>query len=277
MPPFRKNNNFIANQTQEILPSDPFRQIAILVFIFSIIVSLSVYGSLYYFQAKNKVLEDNVKSLESEISKMPLKDMVQMYNKITNINTILSTRNNVLLVLNLLADSVEDGVYFDKMDISTKEKYAEMSVFGVTNSYENIVKQIDSLKRESESYKSIIKKVSLKSVSSDKDNNIKFLLSVEVDMVNKNQFMIEAKKYDPTYQSPSNVEINFGGLNTSSVVSSSSIQNALPATNTSDTITPTSTTSTTISSSTKIETKPLPTVIQDTKAVPVEKIIKIKT
>ncbi len=262
MPPFRKNNNFITNKTEELLPSDPFRPIAILVFTFSILISISVYGGLYYFEAKNKALEDGVKSLEVEIAKMPLKEMVQMYNKITNINTILSTRNNVLLVLNLLADSVEDGVYFEKMDIVTKEKYAEMSIFGVTNSYENIVKQIDSMKRESESYKSLIKKVTLKSVSSDKDNNIKFLLSVEIDMVNKNQFMIESKKYDPTYQSPSSVEINFGGLNISTSTTSTFIQSS------------TSSIATTTSSST-VEIKPAP----DTKTTPTEtvKVIKIKT
>jgi hypothetical protein len=210
MPPTRNTNTFIQEKIEDIHPSDPIQKLGIvLIFIFSLF-SFVLYAGSFYLNKKNDNIEQSIKNVELSMAKLPLQKMVDTYSQISNINTIITNKNNTFYIFEILGGLIENEVYIEKLDANTKDKNIEINIIAVTNLYENVAKQMDSLKRETRPYSDIVKNVNLKSVSIDQDKKIKFNISLEMSLVNRFKVETEEIDYSTGYKKDTpKIEIKF--------------------------------------------------------------------
>jgi hypothetical protein len=178
MPPLRNLSFASDNIKQEIMPSDPIKNLVIAVLIVFSFVAVLLFGLIYYFERSNESLILNAKEIEKRLSVQPLSPMLDLYYDIKSINEILGNHDSVRFYLELISDSVADEVYYSSFNYSRKDaKTARISLNAIGRDFSSVVLQVDSLKREK--YKDIITKVEIKGMAKDEDK-IRFGLELDV-------------------------------------------------------------------------------------------------
>lgn len=231
MPPIRQNNSLNLGTTiatPDIQTGNPFRTLGVIFFILSIIVAGATYGGLKFLEARNTSTENEIRAIESEISAMPLDEMLTFYNKTLNVNSLLGRHYYVSTQLNTLADAVAKNVYFKSMSFSSKQTGSEIDLIGSTFDEADIVRQMDLLKNEK--YASLIKKVDLVGMKKDTTGVLEFTLKILIDPKIKPDYMLLgnlSKNQDIRFL-PSNITESF--TTTTQTSPSTTLQNPQSAT-----------------------------------------------
>ena len=192
MPPIRQNNTFLntgQENRQDLNPANPFKTLGVIFLIVSVLLSVTSYLVLSFTESKNVKIENNIKSIETSLTNVPLSEMLVFYNKIRSINSVLKSHYYVTTHLATLSDAVESSTYFKNYNFTVKEKGdSEITFSGVTTNESNVVRQIDLFK--SDKYSKFIKSLELKSVSKDQFDNILFDLKLTIDSTVKPDYII---------------------------------------------------------------------------------------
>lgn len=198
MPPLR-NNTFVNNITQNERP-DPVRIFLVSLLCVCIFISALFYGASFFFSYKSKMALEEITAIEKRLESLPLDNMLALSKKITTLDGIQKSEANIPLFLDIISDSIEKNTYITSMSYANKGKGTIVKIVGTSDSYEEVVKQMDRLKNQS--YSNLISKVELISVSATEVEEVRkvlFSLDVTIDSnVRSVLSQIEEKEYDPS-------------------------------------------------------------------------------
>lgn len=200
MPPLR-NNTFVNNITQNERP-DPIRILLVCLLCICIFMGLVFYGLSFYFSYKSKMALGEIVSIEKRLETLPLDSMLTLSKKITTLDEIQKSEPNIPLFLTVIGDSIEKNAYITNMSYVNKGKTTVVKLVGASESYEDVIKQMDRLKNPT--YANLINKVELISISATEVEGIrKVLFSLEISIdsgVRSVLSEIEEKEYDASKQ-----------------------------------------------------------------------------
>jgi hypothetical protein len=212
MPPFRETS-FTQNQDSVLdkrtEPRDPFLILGLVFMGISIFISIISYGYNFYLSDKNTKDKQKIESLNASLSAYPLKDMLDTYNKVINIDLYTKSRNYISSVLYTLETVTEKNVYFKKFVLSeTKDGYY-IEMEGVAPDYKSIVRQMDGLKDPR--YSKVFNTVTLDTIIRDGSGNLTFAVKIKVNTntpYTQLDFAKESSSQASTTQTSSNTQNN---------------------------------------------------------------------
>ncbi len=200
MPPLR-NNTFVNNITQNERP-DPIRILLVCLLCICIFMGLVFYGLSFYFSYKSKMALEEIASIEKRLETLPLDSMLNLSKRITTLDEIQKSEPNIPLFLTVIGDSIEKNAYITNMSYLNKGKITVVKLVGASESYEDVIKQMDRLKNPT--YANLINKVELISISATEVEGVRkvlFSLDVSIDSGIRSVLSeIEEKEYDASKQ-----------------------------------------------------------------------------
>ncbi len=166
----------------EIIPKEAFkpsRGLNILLYfaIFLLFLSAGAYFALNNFLQK---AENNVASLESEISQIMTPEKVALEQEVLSSKSEIDRFANLInqhlqtsAIFEIIQRSTHPRVWFTKFDLDSRQK--TFSLTGETENFETLGQQILIIQNEE-----AISTVNLDTVSSTKDGKVEFVLSLSL-------------------------------------------------------------------------------------------------
>lgn len=149
----------------------------------SVLISVGMFGYLYYLSSQVDAKKAKLASYESQLGGLPLEDMRKLSNRIKILNQLVKTHPSVNVAFRIVEDSVENQVTYTKFDLGYNEstKSYLLSLSGTAPDYKGIAQQIDTFNRKP--YTTYLSNVVVDGLNPDSTGRIAFTAKMSIMVV----------------------------------------------------------------------------------------------
>jgi hypothetical protein len=149
----------------------------------SVLISIGMFGYLYYLSSQVDAKKAKLASYESQLGGLPLEDMRKLSNRIKILNQLVKAHPSVNVAFRIIEDSVENKVTYTKFDLGFNEttKSYLLSLAGTAPDYKGVAQQVDTFKRKP--YTTYISNVTVEGLNPNSDGEIAFTAKMPIMVV----------------------------------------------------------------------------------------------